>query len=757
MTFLTNIAKDDVYENTLIPLKIDIVFNISEFDSMSAAYGLGETATKSIPTGLIPVAFSQPRFSETANINLNTISYSSYFEWTEVYPFTATPSFREWSFDRENSIIYLKSIPRFVDFFKITCIFPISVRPITWYLDPKDSTSKMVKYLPYINSDISVKSSQKDRLESSSPIFSGGFSVNNSDGFLDKILDVVHTKGNNCDVYRISGNPSVGNTNKIVSFILDDLNVSGEIVNFSATQNELQQKMVTVIEDYEDINLFELFSLDLDLDRSSEKLRFIFGHVRGVKLLPLNWDGVTASTSSNRQWLAGCVFTDTDTSVSSASATLNSGKTVISGSVLNDSQGKIKYRLGDRIRVVQGAFTSYSIISAVNLATPSITLSSALSADFSAGSINVDRPMCSRVFINQSGTSTELMPFRDYTTTTYQIDTFYYRQIVLTTSAESNVGISTMNAGASPDSFVVAHVYGPRFDSISIPIGSTNIKSHLNLPAIAHPVAVIYLILSIIAEVPDDDIDLVSFEAMLNYEPTNQSPVSFSEPPTPTTNPSKISDIIRGIAQSYDLLVFKNNENKWKVVRNAAAASKTWIVRKKDIIGNALNYEHDYQRICQTVTVSYDINNNPALSGETLGYLTYTAYTGLGFPIYGDVTAKSLVSYAAPYSYSQASAVPTHNIGTTGPYKVAENIANLDNYRKIVYKVRLRKAFLPVDYGDKITLSLERISGFEYVKATERQVDCRVLSITRSLNFIDLELEDSRYESLIGYDSDTYI
>lgn len=759
MSFLENIAKDGVYENTLVLLPLDILVTYNDFDTLSGT-GIGATATKSIPSGLIPSKFYQSKYRTDGTLSPYVLSSTpTYYDWSEVYPFTSTLSTAQWSFDYENKLLYIKSIPPNIDYFKITCVLPISIKPINWHIDPLDSSSRVVRYKPYLSSEVEVKSSLKDRLSSSSPIFSGGFSVDNSTGFMDEVLSLLNTKATPCDVYRISGNPSVENTRKIVSFILEDINVQGTIVNFQADQDDLNIKMVQEIDNYSEIDP-PLSLYDLELNRGDEKIPFVFGHARGIKCFPIDYKQSGSAISDNRGYVACHIISDLTSSVSSTGATLNSGKTIISGSVLTDAQGKLMYRLGDRIRVVQGAYTSYPIISAINLGTPSITISSALGGSFSAGSINVSRTMCSRVFINQSDTPTEIMPFRDYTTNTITISSYMIRRISLTSSAESNVGISTINAGASPDSYVVAHVYGPRYDSVSGPIdsiGSTDIKPHINLPAAAHPVAIIYLILRTVAFVSDDEIDLVSFENLLNYEPVNQSPVSFIDPIQPTNDRSKVKDIINGICQSYDLLLFKNNENKWKVVRNSAAPSKEWIVRKKDILNEELEYEHDYQRIFQTINMSYDINNNPSLSGEESGFRVYTEHTKLGYPYYFDESIRSLLSYAAPYSYSQASAVPTHNLGTTGPYKVAQNIANLDGIRKIVYKVRLRKAFLPVDYGDIIVLKLERIPGFRYVKVVENTVRCRVLSILRTTNYIELELEDSRYEESIGYDSDTYI
>lgn len=756
MSYLENIAKDNVYENTLIPLKVDIVFRYDEFDSVSGT-GLAETATKSIPSGLIPVDFYQSRYFANADNRYTNLAYYNYVKWTEVFPYT-TPSFNEWSYDIDNNLIHIKSIPESNTYFKITCVVPISEKAITWYLDPLDNTTRKVRYLPYLASEVSVKSSIKDRLKEVQPVYSGSFSVNNTNGILDEVLHIIHNNQTSIDVYRISGNPSVENTNKIVNFICNDLSVNGEVVNFDVAQNNLQNKMLVDFESYGQINLSGSFGFDIDESRSEEKIPFIFGHVRGIKCFPTNWDATTASTSSNRNWIAGNVLNDTNTSVSSTGV-LKPGKLEID----LDPAGDYIFRVGDRIRVDSLGNYAYPQIKSLTRTTfVKLTLDAALGASINLGSVTVSRPMCSRVFINQSGTATELMPFRDYQTTasSYTLDNGtngYYRRVILTTSAESNVGISTMNAGASPDSYVVAHVYGPKLDGISYPIGSTDIGTHINMPAVAHPAAAIYMILRMVANLTDSDIDLDSFESLLAYEPVNQSPVSFLDPTSPNGDRSKIFDVVNGIARSYDLLLFKSNENKWKLVRNAAAPATTWIVRKKDLLFETLEYEHDYQRTFKTLVVSYDINNNPSLSDEVSDFRTYTTYTELGYPYYLDESSRSLISYAAPYTYSQANASPTADIGTTGPYKVAENIVNLENYRKIVYKVRLRKAFLAVDYGDKITLSLERLPGFTYVKGTERQVDCRVISITRSLNYIDLELEDSRYESYIGYDSDTYI
>lgn len=756
MSYLENISKDNVYENTLIPLKIDIVFRYDEFNSVSGT-GLSETATKTIPNGFIPVDFYQSRYFKNGDNRYTTLSDYNYVKWNEVFPYS-TPSFGEWSYDIDNNLIHIKSIPELNTYFKITCVIPISEKSITWYLNPLDSTTRKVRYLPYLASEISIKSSIKDRFKEVQPIYSGVLSVNNSNGILDEVLHILHNNQTNIDVYRISGNPSIENTNKIVSFICNDLSVNGEIVNFDVSQNNLQNKMLVDFESYGQINLSQSFGYDIDESRGEEKIPFIFGHVRGVKCFPTNWDATTASTSSNRNWIVGNVLNDNNTSVTSTGV-LQAGKIEID----LDPAGDYIFRVGDRVRVDSLGNYAYPQIKSITRTTfVKLTLDSALGAPINVGSVTVSRTMCSRVFINQSGVATELMPFRDYQTTSlvYTLDdgtSGYYRSVILTTSAESNVGISTINSGLTADSYVVAHVYGPKLDGISYPIGSTDIGTHINLPAVAHPAAVIYMILRMVAVLPDTEIDIDSFEELLSYEPVNQSPVSFLDPVSPTGDRSKIFDIVNGIARSYDFLLFKSNENKWKLVRNAATPAKTWIIRKKDLLKENLEYEHDYQRTFKTLVVSYDINNNPSLSDEVSDFRTYTIYTELGYPYYLNDSSRSLISYAAPYTYSQTNASPTADIGTTGPYKVANNIVNLENYRKIVYNIRLRKSFLAVDYGDKITLSLERLPGFTYVKGTERQVDCRVISITRSLNYIDLELEDSRYESYIGYDSDTYI
>lgn len=785
MSFLENIARDDVPENILAVLNFDIFFTQKEFDEIVSGSGTNAICRKKIPEGYRPTSFGYAPVDSGGNI------ISEVF--TEITPFDSdlpsSPT-RTWTFDRDNSQIYVRGLiapeagsedeeflaagynaAAITDMLLLRCTLPISQEAISWYLDPKDDQTSVVRFAPILQSSFELKSSFKDLPYGSVPNFSTKIDIDNSNGTLTPMLRSGKFAGAVAKIYRMSGTPRIDNVGLIFESEFENIRVRDESISLSlkSRRSSLNKEFVVVADKMSDVSAFTPAR-----DRVDAKIKTIFGMARGLRCEVTEFNA-SITTSFNREWLVCTSMGETELSLSiSASIETVSGELI--DIKITEGQGwyfgsnddaRKKLRIGDRIRIVQGGATAYRVIVgpgepgdipiAPSLGEKTYRLDSPLGTSFDSGSCTVSRLHASRVFLNQDGEAYELMPFRDYTMPDPTSSDFI--KLELTSSAESNVSANTINPTKD---FISGAFYGPRFEHTTINMGDTPIRSSWNMPAVSHPAFVIYLLLTESGAMTTDDFSVDDLEDYYENETNDvgganlwmdRSPIGMVEPDSSFANRRKIADILRDIAISHHLFIYNDITGKLRIKMRRRLGGTNFTVTEKDIIGD-IEYTHDYGKTRSGATAQFDFSEVQNFVNEPSEFRQHTERSLIGRPFY---EASNFLRYrctTVPSNEENIGGLPYHSSKSSsmrnGPQRSANNVAQTAGLQRNIYKFKLKKSFSQIDYNDTITLKREQLPGFPFEKGILREITGNIVSISRSIDSVEIELEDSRMKNMVG-------
>ena len=792
MSFLENIVRDDVPENILITLTFDIFFTVNEVDEVVSGSGINTISRKIIPEGFRPISFGYTPVDQ----NGNPIALT----WQEITPFTASlpgDPVRTWSWDRENSQIYFRGAAantsgenqEFVTVatdleppqtatrsLLVKCVLPISQEPVSWYLDPLDASTPIVRYRPLLESSFELRSSLKDYPYGALTRFSANLRIKNDTGILTPMLRSGKFAGNVTEIYRMSGQPRIENVRRIFSAELDRARIKDEAIDISIKPNRagINRDLIIGHDRVSDVP-----STTVAASRAGAKVRTVFGFARGMRLECISYSA-SISTSTNRTWLVCPAMGETSASVSVTSDSY--GTDAFGQHFIYLEQGvwywgpvgneRPKFRLGDRVRISDGSTTAFRTIIkgeqwptplGINLSGINYFLDSALPGSLS-GDVTMSRQHASRAYLNQGGVAYELMPTRDYTTTV----SGGYIRLVLTSSAESNVGANTVNP---VEDFISGYFYGPRLENTTVNMGDVEIQSGWRLPSISHPAFVIYLLLTQSGALEAGEFSLEDLEEYFtdnlgDSETTGSrnfgTGLALVEPSSPFANRRTLEQVLLDIATTFNLFIYTDLNGVLRIRRRFDMDGQNYVVEEKDIIGE-ISYDHDYGKAFSGARANFETADVTHFPDEPSGSRQFTARSLIGTPFYGTSSifnfncVVSKCDIYRPFGSTANETTVRRPYQPTSPVRVTTTVANSVGVQRNIYKFRLKKRFSLIDFGDTVTLRRERLPGFPYKKGVLREITGDIVSIARSIDSVEVEIEDKRMKQFIGRSMPEYL
>jgi hypothetical protein len=784
MSYLDNIIRDDVDENLLILLEVDWFFSDREWDNVGG--GTNPILRKVLPGPYRPIAFGYAPFDADGTEITDTFD--------RIEPFTPslpTSPVRNWSYDRANNEIYARinvispvAVPEtdlsgdgvlgVRNTLIVKFLIPIAQQPLSWYVDPQDDATDIVRYLPLLDSSFEVKNSLRNSPYGVLPTYSSTMRVKNDSGYLTPLLRSGKFAGSRAVIYRMSGPPATANVGKLFVAELGDARITDDAISLTIKE---QPQGIGKLFSVGGTTMSSVGSFVPAPERENANIKAIFGMARDMRLECRNYSA-TITTANNRIWLVCPKMGETDVSTSvTGNATVSSRIDLGSSAAYFGVGGneRLRFRLGDRVRVTDGTNTEYRVLVRCEMngtpIPPSITIpgfrytfDTALSS-VSSSTATMSKFQAARVFMHQQGNKYEMMPTRDYTMSV----SGDYIILTLTTNCEVNIGASTINPATD---FIAGTFYGPRLEHATINMGSTAIRSSATMPAVSHPAFVMYLILTQSGALTTSEFSVADLEAIYaedlaqfsTYVLPNigrNSVLTMVEPATSSANRRRVVDVLRDIATTYNILIFTdiNGVLRFKIRSDPTALNH--VVGEDDIIGN-IDYEHDYSSAYRAVEASYEISEVSNFDNHPIGARRFRYNSITGKPFYDNDTTLAYNCTSSPswvyHLPNLANSIftittPLHEVNAVtakGPWSSAQLVAANAGLQRNIYKFRLKKKFSQVDFGQTITLRRERLPGFAYEKGVVREVIGDIISITRSIDSVEVEIEDRRVRQVFG-------
>jgi hypothetical protein len=620
-----------------------------------------------------------------------------------------------------------------------------------------------VRFLPLLASQFNIKTSLKNSIYAAIPTFTSQLRIKNDSGFLLPLLQSGKFANCKATIYRMSGTPRTENVGILAEADLDDIKIQGETISIaiSEVQKDLGKQFGSGPFVMADESTFTPLP-----QRSGANIKTVMGMARGLRLEVRDYNA-TINTSNNRNWLVCPALGENQLLLSiTANASVSTKLTPAGYGFGVGGDERLYFRLGDRIRITDGTNNEYRVIvrneAVGSPIPPSITfpgldliLDTPL-ATFTSSTATVRRYHAARVFLNQGGSSFELFPDRDYTMSVSS----GYIVLTLTSSAESNVGAATVNPNTD---FISGTFYGPRYEHTTYNMGATKVRSSTTMPAANHYTFLIYMIFDKIAGLAASKYSVADLEALFADHFSYYSTVSFGtyssgaivEPSSSFATRRRIVDVLNDIALAHNLLIYVDIEGVIRVKSRVDTDGANFVVEDKDILGDIV-YEHSYSDAFAGARASFERAEVVNFLNEQPGERLFEINSEFGKPLYN---SSRVLQFNCPVVQSRAfptifmQLTPIHDVtptDLTGPLTIATNVANVAAMQRNIYKLRLKKKFSRIDFNDTVTIRRERLPGFPYEKGVMREVTGDVVSISRDLNSIEIEIEDRRIRQLLG-------
>ena len=578
-----------------------------------------------------------------------------------------------------------------------------------WHRIPDDTTSDQVYYHPLINAPPNLNILVSEYVFGFSPVSSTSITLNNHDHTLEKHLFDASFINRDISIWHCLDKLKVANLKEIYVGVTQNVSYNQATVRF--TINEPISKLFNQFQNpsgEEQTYTTATFS-GLDPNKENFTVRYVYGVVGELKAVNIDYEADAPSTTTNRDWAVRSLGSELH----------NEGGSIIAGSTsttTNLATGEADgFTIGDHIRVIKTA-TEYVRITDINYTTDVITHTPYSGAAPTSGN-TIDRLTISNVMLEQAGKSYRLMPHRDYS----QVVVSGVLVARLTSSAESNVGASTI----TPSDIIHCRVYGKQNDvTLGGPAFGTDNTETNNLTSSA--VIMIDLLVNF-AGIPESEIDTTRFTALLTELATEH--VSFAIPRSETDPFPTYRELIQLFLKTHIMAFFQTSNNLWSVERYRSLNTVEYTIGEDEIIKDSITYGISYSDIISDAIIQY------------------------AFREYSNSFRSISVNYTRPESLHDVKKSRTFPTILLDQVSVDSEIQNIgDRFVRIfgerrgTYSLTTKNRFFNTDVYDRITVSLEKLPGFDFVSGTVNSRNFNIIQTNKGLGQITLVLDDQKGE-----------
>jgi len=640
-----------------------------------------------------------------------------YFNGTEMNKvLTSTPNASEWYYEETTKKIRLRT-PQSEDpdNGQAVATYPIYVATSggdsNWFSNPLDDSSESLHYDAVISQPPQIKSTVDDILFGFLPVQSSSITLINSEHFLEKhIYDSSFNQGS-IKIYH-----AIGDSLKIedISLIYDGL-----MSDLSYSSDKLTIKMKDRIDEFssEYRNKTKSFFNTSDFPTVNpnfigKAIRYIWGIVDGFIPVCTTYLQDEPTTSNNRTWL---VMNET-TGISDISRTIGGGVHTTTKTFLNFAEG---ITVGDTIWLDRSVgIDEFITVTNVNY-TPAFLEHIAISGAMSNGDF-AKKSFVSRVEIVQDSKKYLAMFGRDYLTT-HTLGSSTCSGFIFTNNFEASLSMTTL----TPNDQVSCRVYGRENDLTGSAVSFGSNDALIN--NITNPVMIIYDIMKNRMKIPESRINLVDFETIRSE--LGVMAIGMAIPRESTSGFKSYKNVILDILQSALLRIVIGTDLKWTLKRLKPLVTALKTIDKEEIF-DGLDIEYDYTDILSDILIEYDYRE----VAEDLSIFSFSTK---------QVTAES--NYARyTHKVSKQGTFESLHFRSTDAQILANRLSYVLGDRSSKYEIKTRNRFFDSMINDTITVTTNKLPGFDYVATTDRSRDLVIKSVTKGLKGVSLDADDQK-------------
>lgn len=614
----------------------------------------------------------------------------------------------------------------------------LATQDIPWYRVPNDDTTTTVFFEGALASVPVIQSSVSDVNFGFSPSFSTSVSVNNGHQFFNRHLYDSSFHAVKAEIYELLGDRLVNNVNLILEAVID---------SYSFSDDEVQFRLTSRISDFDKefrnsqgtngsfMNQIDINTNFVEPGFIGTAMRWHFGIHDGVKMINLDYEDQSPTTSDNRIYTVGMNNYDPLVEPTGSSGTTGSAfkSTLVSSSpastltrtYVSSADG---FNVGDSIKNGSTLPIGYAFVTAVDKSgAPDIidhtSWTSSIAASFNDTIGRNDIPFIE--VRKADGTIAKAHWERDFLTGVGGAagqGFAHWKRIILDASFESNLGIATL----TPQDTLWCRYYGARrYESMGgSPFGSNSSDTGTN----SNGISILWAILNRHFGLTESQIDQTSWQDALS---TITEDVSFVFPKDPNARsfPS-FKELITEVSKSLLISFYLNSENKWAIKQLAPITSTSAMITDNEIGLRSFVYDFDYRDTYTEINVNYNYRDISAEGATQSTINTTTATAGIGLKDLHGIRRTFVID--SLYYYLADAQVLRDRLG----YMLFDRSGKLT--------VKVPREFFNSEIQDDLTISRSKLPGFEYDENTNQTRDFNVIEVEKNEIDVKLVLDDQK-------------
>jgi len=188
-------------------------------------------------------------------------------------------------------------------------------------------------------------------------------------------------------------------------------------------------------------------------------------------------------------------------------------------------------------------------------------------------------------------------------------------------------------------------------------------------------------------------------------------------------------NVILDILQSALLRIVIGTDLKWTLKRLKPLVTALKTIDEEEIF-DGLDIEYDYTDILSDILIEYDYRE----VAEDLSIFSFSTK---------QVTAES--NYARyTHKVSKQGTFESLHFRSTDAQILANRLSYVLGDRSSKYEIKTRNRFFDSMINDTITVTRNKLPGFDYVATTDRSRDLVIKSVTKGLKGVSLDADDQK-------------
>jgi len=610
----------------------------------------------------------------------------------------------------------------------------LSTKSVSYYRDPSDTSSATVFYNGLIKTPPKLQQSVTDILFGFFPTRSTTMTCDNNDKFFDVYLYESSFNRIEISVWHYAGELSSSNAFNILNGVVGgDVSTDRTSVSFNIFETtDLFEKEYRNPSSGDSFWNTTSFS-NLDPTKLDTPIRRGYGVVEGFVPVNLDFNSDAPTTSNNRKWGVGSTPSGSNSGFikmfSGTAATSNTTTRTYLPSPAEgfpvNGDGASGLQVGDTIVINDATLTpvlNYVEVTAVNYTSNYID-HAALSAPATSAA-SVERAPVAFVKIVQSGVAYKAFYGRDYSVT--NSDTGSTQTFTFTSTMESNIGGAMVTL--TPNDLVFCRYYGPsEIPQIAASdFGTRNQKTY----NITNAAVILYEILKDKVGIAESDIDTAAFQS----EETSAPDLSFAIDELSDSQFPTYKQVIQRILASGLYYLYKKSDGQWSIFKDdpSRLVTATQTITGDQYLFGSLKYRYSYKDIYDSILIEYahrEINEK----NEAKSQSTRSSYT----------TKMALYLHKA----EKQKIIKTYLLESSEADDLAEDVAKTLGNRQGRTTLTMKRDIFKIDLDDVVDVNSEFTPGYIFDPGTERSRKYAIEQTSKSVNSINLTLNDKRRAS----------